>query len=143
MLEHDLVHIRRSKFIHEDAVFERIAVRNFADRPLAIEIALRFAADFADLFEVRGAKRSRRGRMLEPVVDAERRAPRLMSASTTRSARTRLRFEPVPSSLGPDRATFERLLPPGGEMVLHLEDRGFTASALPAAPALPLPGRPP
>jgi len=134
VLEHDLVHIRRSKFIHEDAVFERIAVRNFADRPLAIEIALRFAADFADLFEVRGAKRSRRGRMLEPVVDAD--GVRLAYVGLDDEERTtRLRFEPVPSSLGPDRATFERLLPPGGEMVLHLEI-GFTASALPAAPAL-------
>lgn len=134
VLEHDLVHIRRSKFIHEDAVYERIAVRNFADRPLTLEIALRFAADFADLFEVRGARRSRRGRMLEPIVDAD--GVRLAYVGLDDEERTtRLRFEPVPSSLGPDRATFERVLPPGGGAVLHLEI-GFTASAPTAAPAL-------
>ncbi|WP_372424638.1 amylo-alpha-1,6-glucosidase [Salinarimonas chemoclinalis] len=132
VLEHDLVHVRRSKFLHGDAAYERIGVRSFADRPLTLEIALRFAADFADLFEVRGAKRARRGRYLAPEVGAD--TVRLVYVGLDEVARTtRLRFAPAPTTLGPDRATFTVALQPGGQAVLNLEV-GFTETAPAAAP---------
>ena len=43
------------------ACFERIAVRNFGEREHSVTLELRFGADFADLFEVRGRRRARRG----------------------------------------------------------------------------------
>ena len=56
-LEHDLIHLRRLKFVWQDANFERLAVRNFSERRERVKIQIDFAADFADLFEVRGSKR--------------------------------------------------------------------------------------
>src|SRR4051794_11320518 len=50
-LEHDLIHIRRSRFLWNASCFERLVVRNFDDRPHRIVIEIGFAADFADLFE--------------------------------------------------------------------------------------------
>ena len=61
MWEHDLLHLRRSVFLWDSACHERIALRNFDDRRREVRIDLTFAADFADLFEVRGANRARRG----------------------------------------------------------------------------------
>jgi glycogen debranching enzyme len=62
-VEHDRIHIRRSRFLWKGACMERIAARNFDRRALTVELELGFAADFADVFEVRGARRERRGAM--------------------------------------------------------------------------------
>ena len=61
LLAHDRLHLRRSRFLWRAACYERIAVRSFADQPLELMLELRFAADFVDLFEVRGQRRPRRG----------------------------------------------------------------------------------
>lgn len=120
LLEHDLVHIRRSLFLHEATAFERIAVRSFADRHLSLELCLRFAADFADLFEVRGEKRARRG-SFHPA-DIGSGAVRLGYRGLDGVERAvRLRFEPAPTTLAVDRATFALALPPGSQTVIHVE----------------------
>ncbi len=61
VLEHDLIHIRRSRFLWNAACFERLAIGNFDVVPHHIRLELAFGADFADLFEVRGTRRERRG----------------------------------------------------------------------------------
>jgi glycogen debranching enzyme len=60
------LHVYRSKLIRSDTCHERIHVRNFINEPLDITLAIEFAADYADIFEVRGQHRPRRGRLLEP-----------------------------------------------------------------------------
>jgi glycogen debranching enzyme len=60
------LHVYRSKLIWKDVCYERLHVRNFTREPLEIELDVRFAADYRDIFEVRGQHRARRGRMLEP-----------------------------------------------------------------------------
>jgi len=64
ILGHDLIHIRRSRFLWESSCYERLTVRNFDDRPQQVWLEIEFGADFADLFEVRGTSRSRRGQYL-------------------------------------------------------------------------------
>ena len=68
---------RRSLFLWDSACYERIALRNFDDRRRRVRIDLTFAADFADLFEVRGAERARRGALDPPEVERRRGAARL------------------------------------------------------------------
>ena len=65
----ELIHVNRLKFIWNAACYERILVRNFDVRPHDLRIEIQFAGDFADLFEVRGYSRARRGE-----VSAERRS---------------------------------------------------------------------
>jgi glycogen debranching enzyme len=60
------LHVYRSKLIRSDTCHERIHVRNFINETLDIALAIEFAADYADIFEVRGQQRPRRGRLLEP-----------------------------------------------------------------------------
>jgi glycogen debranching enzyme len=49
------------------ALFEELKITNYSTDPVQFELSLSFDADFADLFEVRGAHRDRRGQFLQPV----------------------------------------------------------------------------
>ena len=58
VLEHDRLHLRRSRFLWNAACFERLSICNFDDRPHRVVLGIGFSVDFADLFEVRGTRRS-------------------------------------------------------------------------------------
>jgi glycogen debranching enzyme len=58
------VHIYRTKFLTDLICYDQITVNNYGDVAIDVEIAFEFEADFADIFEVRGEKRSRRGEKL-------------------------------------------------------------------------------
>jgi glycogen debranching enzyme len=60
------LHIHRSKFLWNDACHELIEIHNYGSVPLSSDLLFEFAADFADIFELRGCKRSNRGRLFEP-----------------------------------------------------------------------------
>src|SRR6516162_8377772 len=62
------LHIYRTKFLVEGTCFDRFAIQNFGQVPVDAKIALRFASDFADIFEVRGQRRLRRGVRLPPEI---------------------------------------------------------------------------
>lgn len=55
------LHVLRTKFLHDRVCHERLRVVNFGLEPLEVELSLAFDADFADIFEVRGTARARRG----------------------------------------------------------------------------------
>ncbi|MBO0753275.1 MAG: amylo-alpha-1,6-glucosidase, partial [Bradyrhizobiaceae bacterium] len=61
MLEKDTVHVNRANFLWRDAFFQRISLRNHGAKRVELSMAITFAGDFADLFEVRGMRRDRRG----------------------------------------------------------------------------------
>jgi glycogen debranching enzyme len=60
-LEKDTLHINRASFVWGDALFQRMSLRNHGAKRLELAISITFAADFADVFEVRGMRRARRG----------------------------------------------------------------------------------
>jgi glycogen debranching enzyme len=139
-LERDQLHLRRSKFLRNGACFERIAVRSYADRPLALDLELRFGADFADLFEVRGERRPRRGTQHRPETGADGVSLAYTGLDGKRRG-TRLRFEPAPSRIGADRATFSLALAPGERTTILIETRFETDGAAAAEGVHPEPAR--
>ena len=60
------LHIHRSKFLWNDACHESIEIHNYGSVSVYSDLLFEFAADFADIFELRGCQRSNRGRLLEP-----------------------------------------------------------------------------
>ena len=62
------LHVLRTKFLWQQVCYERFEVVNYGDNPINVPFSLRFAADFTDIFEVRGVTRERRGERLEDVV---------------------------------------------------------------------------
>ena len=104
-LAHDIIHLRRSRFLWKTACFERVNVRNFDDRPHRIEIAVEFGADFADLFEVRGFHRARRGVLHDPKIE-DSSVVLSYTGLDQRLRTTTLRFDPAPTKLDGERACY-------------------------------------
>src|SRR4051794_30754743 len=57
VLHRELIYVNRRQFIWQDAYCELLLVRNFDVSAHVVTIGLRFAADFRDIFEVRGQRR--------------------------------------------------------------------------------------
>ncbi|HSB44273.1 MAG TPA: amylo-alpha-1,6-glucosidase [Nitrospira sp.] len=65
------LHLSRTRFIGQGLCFERLRVHNYSLLPLPVRLSFSVDADFADLFEVRGKTRPRRGRRLETVTSKD------------------------------------------------------------------------
>ena len=63
------LHIYRTKFLSNGVCHDRIAVHNYGDTPVDVEMQLEFDADFADIFEIRGEKRKRKGELLPEKIE--------------------------------------------------------------------------
>jgi len=131
-LHGELIHVNRLKYIWESACYERFLVHNFDTRAHSVTLGIRFAADFADLFEVRGEKRSQRGQ-----VSGERRSDTLVVLRYLGldgiERTTSLAFEPAPSHLDSAAARFELQLEPGQGMRFALQvacDQGTADNAV-------------
>src|SRR3954470_7752599 len=55
------IHIERVRLLWQDRLFERITLSNYSQEHSTIRASLHFAADFRDMFEVRGSTRPKRG----------------------------------------------------------------------------------
>src|SRR5581483_431165 len=64
----DTFHVARAKFLWNGGCYEIFTLASYADQPARLRCAIDFGADFTDLFEVRGYRRSRRGAVHPAVV---------------------------------------------------------------------------
>jgi len=71
LLPEQSVSVQRDIVI-SNALRERIVLTNYGVQTQDIQLKIKYASDFADMFEVRGQKRKTRGAYLAPVVDKER-----------------------------------------------------------------------
>ncbi|MBY2943952.1 amylo-alpha-1,6-glucosidase [Rhizobium leguminosarum] len=119
-LAHDLVHLRRTRFLWDRRCYERLTVKNYDERPQQVRIEIAFAADFADLFEVRGTVRAKKGRSLPAVIEAD---SILLSyfGLDDRKRSTRLSFDPTPDRLAGDLAVYDLHLAPHETRSLFVE----------------------
>jgi glycogen debranching enzyme len=65
------VHLSRSKRLWNGVLAERLVVRNYAQRAVVARVRLEFGSDFADVFEVRGMCRQKRGEVLGPLATTD------------------------------------------------------------------------
>ncbi len=128
------LHIARTKFLWRGVCYERLRLKNYHDARIDLSLALTFDADFSDIFEVRGMKRSARGRRLKPVLDGGA-ATLSYEGLDGVKRRTRLTFAPPPTRLTAKTARFDVSLPEGGETALDLAVACETGDA--AAAVLP------
>lgn len=63
-----VLHVERERFLWSGRVFERVTLFNYGQTPVRAPLVVQFAADFRDMFEVRGQKRARRGERQPPVL---------------------------------------------------------------------------
>ena len=117
---HDLIHLRRSRFLWNATCFERLVVRNFDQQIRRVSVEIAFAADFADLFEVRGTRRERRGERHAPEVGDSRVVLSYSGLDRERRS-TSLTFDPAPTELSGERARFVFELKPKETRSLFME----------------------
>ena len=55
------MHILRTTFLWHETAYQRFGLRNYAAQKIDLRLSILFENDFADLFEVRGSHRERRG----------------------------------------------------------------------------------
>jgi glycogen debranching enzyme len=119
-IAHDLIHVRRTRFLWRAGCFERVVVRNFDDSRRRIRLVVAFAADFADLFEVRGSKRANRGEYHKPQI-AQGRATLSYTGLDGERRVTALRFDPAPATLTSGEAIFTLDLEPRESQSLFID----------------------
>jgi glycogen debranching enzyme len=113
------LHIVRSRFLWRDIAHEELRIVNYGLSPLRIPITIAFAADYADIFEVRGMRREHRGRRLEDQISSN---SILMSYEGLdhELRRTRIETDPAPLKLTSSDLLFEADLGPGKSTSFHL-----------------------
>jgi glycogen debranching enzyme len=106
------IHVYRSKVLWNKACHERLRIHNYGRAAVDFILSIEFDADFADIFELRGTKRERHGRRLEPeVVNNE--LVLAYEGLDRRFRRTRIAFDPAPNRLSKSIGTFQIHLEPG------------------------------
>jgi glycogen debranching enzyme len=120
VLEKDIVHVARTLFLWRGTAYQRIAVRNHGLKPVEITLSLRFDNDFADLFEVRGEQRARRGTTTRRVIAASHQVLLSYKGLDDGWRRTTLTFDPPPGELAVDGATYRLTLAPHESVPIFL-----------------------
>ena len=131
----NFLHIRRRQIL-DGGLIEEIVFTNFLMRTCHIEVIVRFGADFADVFEVRGAKRSRRGSTHRPRIDGASVALGY-SGLCGRDYETVVSFSPPPAEIRDDHAVFELSLPPNESTTLEVRVAPVLDGVTRSRPGLP------
>ena len=138
ILQRGDLHIFRSKFIYQAVCYETLELVNYSLTPIELSFTLQYDADFADIFEVRGIKRSARGHRLPDEVTADRVVLGYQGLDGV-ARRTEIEFSPGPEKLSASRAYFHRNLPPGKHeqfsftYIFKLDDKQPNRLSRPAA----------
>jgi glycogen debranching enzyme len=112
VLEKDTLHVLRTVFLWRDTAYQRLGLRNYGDRTIELRLSILFANDFADLFEVRGTHRERRGTATAQLRGNDQVLLNYHGLDDE-LRRTTLTFDPPPDKLATNAAVYNVRLAPG------------------------------
>jgi glycogen debranching enzyme len=122
VLEKDTLHIDRTVFLWRDTAFQRLALHNHGARAVNLTLSFVFDSDFADVFEVRGMRRPRRGYATREVLGPHEVA--LTYTGLDRTMRTSfIRFDPAPTGIEESVVSYQIALRPGEATSLQVTMR--------------------
>ena len=101
-------------------LYERIRVRNYGTESRDLRLEIDFAADFLDIFEVRGLVRKKGGQDESPRVERNMVVLARRGMDDERRTTT-LRFSPAPTELTEKRAVFDLQSVPGEDVTIAIE----------------------
>jgi glycogen debranching enzyme len=114
-----MLHLARRLTLYGRELSQTLRIENFAAEAVRVRIDWQFGSDFADVFEVRGLRRERRGALLPPVCEGA--TVRLAYEGLDRVVRaTLLAFEPPPKELTATEAVYQLVVPAGGGFELSI-----------------------
>jgi glycogen debranching enzyme len=100
----DVLHVVRTVFLLHGTAYQRFRMQNHGDSPFDVRLSIAFANDFADLFEVRGMHRDRRGAATVDVGEAE--VALNCQGLDGVHRRTTMLFDPKPAQLSGSVASY-------------------------------------
>jgi glycogen debranching enzyme len=113
------LHVYRSKFLHDGICYEQLRLANYGLTFIDLALSFEFDADYADIFEVRGTPRRKRGRLLPAKVQAETVTLSYLGLDKiTRS--TSIHFSPAPHSLTEKTANYQVRMKPNEESIVQV-----------------------
>ena len=115
----DVLHIVRTIFLWHGTAYQRLRMQNHGDTPFDVRLTLSFASDFADLFEVRGLRRERRGTSMAEICGKTEVALNYLGLDGNRR-RTMMLFEPAPEQLSSNMASYAFALQPNESRSIYV-----------------------
>ena len=113
------VHLYRSKFLEEGVCYEQFRLTNYGLTPVNFSLSFEFGADFADIFEVRGTPRRKKGQFQPTRVESEKVALNYLGLDNVIRS-TCLNFSPAPNSVADSSAFYDVRLRSKEESVISV-----------------------
>jgi len=113
------LHVYRSKFLADGVCYEQFRLANYGLRPIELSVSFEFGADYADIFEVRGTPRRRKGKIEPARVNTEVVTLSYDGLDNIKRS-TSLHFSPKPGSLTENTARYQLQLDPNQEFLIAL-----------------------
>lgn len=114
----DTVHISRAILLWNGTCHQQLHFQNYGRTTVRLEMIIEFGSDYADMFEVRGARRARRGALQTPRVDGQAVVLSYDGLDGIRRE-TRLEFQHPGVRVDTEAAHLEIALEPGEESRLE------------------------
>jgi glycogen debranching enzyme len=123
--EHDatpegVIHVERCRFVWSETLYERMRFTNYGEKAWRAAVSIAFAADFADIFEVRGVERAARGRLLPAEVGLDWVQLDYLALDSV-PCRSLVSFSVQPVLIDPEHAEFDFRLPRHTTETLYLQ----------------------
>lgn len=115
----DTVHVFRAKLIYNDCCYEHIRLSNYGTKAVNIAFILKFGADYADIFEVRGTQRDAHGRALPTEVNGQTMTLGYVGLDDV-TRHTHIKLENANATITESNAHFEVALAPGEDKDIYL-----------------------
>lgn len=115
----DNVHITRNIFIWRNTAYQRVTFKNYAEVPVSLRATAYFGNDFADIFEVRGMRRTRRGVVNRRVAGQDTVVMNYIGLDK-KSRRTTMMLDPAPTEISTNSASYKISLEPDQESAFFL-----------------------
>jgi len=113
------LHITRTKMLWQGVCYETLSFGNYGLSSIDVQFSVEYSADFADLFEVRGMTRERRGVLQEATLERSRLRFDYTGLDNV-VRRTQIECSPPPDSLSGYGLMFRYRLEPKEEREFHL-----------------------
>jgi glycogen debranching enzyme len=113
------IYISRSKFLWQGAYHEKITFTNFGLEPTSFKVELKYDADFADIFEVRGATRPRKGQR-SPAMKLDDGVCFAYKGLDNITRETKVHLNPTPKFISGEVMRYEFNLNPKDEVAIEI-----------------------
>lgn len=119
VLAKDSIHIAKTVILRNGKLHQRVAVRNHSTSEVRFSISIHFDSDFADIFEVRGQHRPRRGQVRRFRESSDKCLISYIGLDG-KNRSTTIQFMPKPTTLGTNIASFDFVLAAGARQDLSV-----------------------